>query len=238
MSISIDDFLKVKREIEASPFERQNYSAAPGFSWAYLRYRLMRPFLKQKYNRYQKNHPKEPWLSPDAIRAFKLLSQNLNLGLEYGSGRSTAFFAPFFEKYVSIEHEEAWFQQVKDQLSDLTQVDYHLIKAEEEVPQQHLSSIEQIFTSADDFPVQDSLFKSYSDFVLSFDDEYFDFILVDGRARRTCALNALDKIKSGGILVLDNAERKRYAEVLEQLSDWPQIFTTTGLTDTLIWRKP
>lgn len=238
MSISIDDFLKVKREIETTPFERQNYSAAPGFSWAYFRYRLMRPFLKQQYNRYQKNHPKEPWLCPDAIRSFKLLSKGLNRGLEYGSGRSTSFFAPYFHQYISIEHEEAWFDQVKDQLSDLPQVEYHLVKAEKEVPQQHLSSIEQIYTSAKDYPVQDSLFRSYTQFILSFEDEYFDFVLVDGRARRTCTLNALGKIKSGGILILDNAERRRYAEVLDRLRDWPQIFTTTGLTDTLIWRKP
>ena len=54
-----------------------------------------------------------------------------------------------------------------------------------------------------------------------------DFVLVDGRARRSCALKAMDKLKKGGILVLDNSERKRYHQVHKSFAGYPQIFTTT-----------
>ena len=238
MTVTLSKFLGVQQAIAADPFAKRNYSRQKSAGPTYWQYRLLRPFLKMRYNNYQKTHPHEPWLCPDAIKALKQLLPGSKSGLEYGSGRSTGFFAPFFEKYVSIEHEESWYEQVKAQLADLPQVEYHLIKAEKEVPQQHLSSEAQIFFSEDDYPVPDQLFKTYSQFVNRFEDDSFDFILIDGRARKTCALNAIPKLKAGGLLVLDNSERLRYKSVHEALVDWPKIETTTGLTNTTIWRKP
>lgn len=198
----------------------------------------MRPVLKARYNQYQSTHPNEPWLCPDAISALNQLLTHCTNGLEYGSGRSTAFFAPYFENYVSIEHEPAWYAKVKEEIIRFPQVDYHLIEAEEDAPQQHLSSEQQIFLTEEEFPIPDEAFKTYSDFILQFADSSFDFVLIDGRARRTCALNAMNKLKSGGLLVLDNSERQRYTKVHQSLQDWPKIDTTTGLTNTTIWRKP
>lgn len=238
MTVVLSKFLEVQQAISKKPFARKNYSRKKGSGLSYWQYRMMRPFLKMKYNNYQKAHPHEPWLCPDSIKALQILLTDAESGLEYGSGRSTTFFAPFFKKYISVEHEEGWFNQVSDKISELPQVEYHLIKAEENVPQQHLSSEAQVFLTEAEFPVPDELFKTYSDFVLQFDDESFDFILVDGRARRTCALNAMTKLRSGGLLVLDNSERHRYQQVHQALTDWPKIETTTGLTNTTIWRKP
>lgn len=238
MTVTLSKFSEVQQAISAKPFARKNFSQQKGSGIAYWQYRLLRPFLKLKYNNYQKAHPQEPWLCPDSIKALQTLLTDSEAGLEYGSGRSTAYFAPFFKKYVSVEHDEAWFGQVSNQISQLPQVEYHLIKAEKDVPQQHLNSEAQVFLTEAEFPVPDDLFKTYTDFVLQFTDESFDFILVDGRARKTCALNAIDKLKSGGLLVLDNSERHRYQKVHQTLSSWPKIETTTGLTNTTTWRKP
>jgi hypothetical protein len=40
----------------------------------------------------------------------------------------------------------------------------------------------------------------------------FDFILVDGRARKDCLICALDLLNIGGIIVLHDANRKYYPD--------------------------
>lgn len=238
MTVSLLQFQEVRESLTRKPYSNKNFIQKRSLSFSYLRYRLLRPILKRRYWDYQKKHPNQPWLCPDAISALqKLLPGSIN-GLEYGSGRSTTFFAPYFDHYTSIEHNKRWYKKVEAEIKHLSQVEYHLIEPEEDVPQQHLSSDKQTFLEEERFPVPDEVFKTYSDFVLSFDDSTLDFVLIDGRARKTCALNALNKLKSGGLLVLDNSERIRYSKVHQTLKNWPKIETTTGLTNTTIWRKP
>ena len=45
--------------------------------------------------------------------------------------------------------------------------------------------------------------------------EKFDFILVDGRGRVKCFKKALKVLKPGGVIMLDNSERKSYKECLK-----------------------
>ena len=81
-------------------------------------------------------------------------------------------------------------------------------------------------------------FSNYFNKVLDFDNDFFDFILIDGRARVECLYNSIPKLKSGGMMILDNSERERYKPVFSILNDWDMVFTTNGLTDTTIWFKP
>jgi len=81
-------------------------------------------------------------------------------------------------------------------------------------------------------------FYNYYTKVNEYEDGYFDFVLIDGRARAKCGLNAIDKLKSGGIFVLDNSERPRYKPLHNALAQWPKVETTSGLTNTTIWIKP
>jgi hypothetical protein len=88
-----------------------------------------------------------------------------------------------------------------------------------------------------DFAVK-SEYAEYFSFVRTFPESHFDFIMIDGRARIECTLNALPKLKPGGIFVLDNSDRKRYAPIFKVLAGWKSITTTTGLFDTTFWFKP
>lgn len=240
MGVELSHFLEIKESIAKKPYASRNFTSKKSFNISYLQYRLMRPFLKWRYNQYQKSHPTEPWLCPDAILALEQFLNKPSIGLEYGSGRSTTFFAPHFNEYISIEHHKDWFDKVKIELSELgmDHVMYHHIPAKYDVPQQHLSSEDQVYISQENYPISDDLFADYTKFILNLPDNSLDLVLVDGRARRTCALNAIGKIKSGGLLILDNSERVRYQDVHSALSQWPSIETTTGLTNTTIWRKP
>ena len=48
--------------------------------------------------------------------------------------------------------------------------------------------------------------QSYSSSLSRFNDEYFDFGLVDGHFRMECIYNSLKKIKKNGILIIDNSD--------------------------------
>ncbi|HEY4655003.1 MAG TPA: class I SAM-dependent methyltransferase, partial [Cyclobacteriaceae bacterium] len=81
-------------------------------------------------------------------------------------------------------------------------------------------------------------YHNYFSFITVFPNGHFDFIFIDGRARIECTLNAIPKLKKGGMLVLDNSDRDRYAPLFKVLEHWPRVTTTTGLFDTTIWFKP
>lgn len=217
-------------------YVKQNYKCSKGFYPAYIRYRILRPVLKM-YNRILKlNTDKAPWMSPAAIRIFKtIISKNMR-GFEYGSGSSTIFFASLCNELVSIEHHEGWYGKVKQQLArkGLTNISYHIVKANTNGTEILNPGLEKQFSSINIMPE----FASYFSFIDRYENAYFDFVIVDGRARPECVWYAIPKLKPGGFMVLDNAERKRYRPIHQLLKDWNKVFTSTGLTDTVFWFKP
>jgi predicted O-methyltransferase YrrM len=90
--------------------------------------------------------------------------------------------------------------------------------------------------------------RSYDLICDVFPDKYFNLILIDGRDRVLCAKKAERVIKRGGLIVLDNSERPKYAEIFELYKDFPRQdfiqkvpdsegFYYEGWTTT-IWRIP
>lgn len=55
--------------------------------------------------------------------------------------------------------------------------------------------------------------RPYSKVCSELENGTFDLVLVDGRDRVACAKAAIPLIRSGGILMLDNAERRHYGEI-------------------------
>jgi len=58
------------------------------------------------------------------------------------------------------------------------------------------------------------IFWKYATFVDRFPDEYFDLILIDGRARPSCFKHAIPKTKKGGYIVWDNTDRLHYQKTM------------------------
>jgi len=56
---------------------------------------------------------------------------------------------------------------------------------------------------------------------------FFNFILIDGRDRVKCFRHAIKYLKVGGVIMLDNSERKEYIQCFNMTKGWPQ-FTTEG----------
>ena len=74
------------------------------------------------YNRlsvmlYEKKYPKLPWLTKESnefIESF--IDQNHDM-LEVGSGRSTIWFSSRVRSLISLEHNEDWFNHVRNMIS-------------------------------------------------------------------------------------------------------------------------
>lgn len=63
-------------------------------------------------------------------------------------------------------------------------------------------------------------FKAYASAIDAYPDGHFDVVMVDGRARTSCLVHALPKLRKGGLSILDNAEREHYtvkSAVLDRL---------------------
>lgn len=218
----------------------KNYLHPKDGSWKYWRYRVLRPLLKVKYKFYRCKKDPTPWLSPTSIEFFKEYLDGSQVGCEFGSGSSTVFFSKRVSKLVSIEHYRPWFDKVNAQLkaNNNTVVDYRFVEQQE--GDSTLSFEEQFpgIVKSDAYEYR----KDYVNYFCALDDfeknEYFDFIIVDGRARPECVFRSMPKLKKGGLMILDNSERSRYDIVFQNLDSWEMITTTNGLTDTTFWVKP
>jgi hypothetical protein len=230
-------FVKISSDIASSfVYPQRNFLAPKGLSFAYIRYRFLRPLLKGYYKLFNLFNPNRPWTSQASIRIFEAILQPHMRGVEYGSGRSTRFFATRLAHLTSIEHHKGWYEKVRKEIRDLKNVDFVLI--EPVFPPLPRKATYQKYMQREEGALPRWEYYPYFEYISGMDDESLDFVLVDGRARVDCMFNALPKLKSGGILVLDNSERPQYAEIHQALAGWPKVNTTTGLTDTTFWFKP
>ncbi len=227
-------------EISKRPFFiKRNILHKKSLPISYVFYRIFRPILKVNYKLFKLFNPQSPWTSQASIKAFeKILDKNM-VGFEYGSGLSTMFFSKYLKQLTSVEHNEDWYKIVKTKLKDkqVSNVDYHFIPAQKEMTNVEYSFYKDFNLTDKDFTIRKE-YHNYFSFVSTFPNEYFDFIIVDGRARVECCLNAIPKLKASGLFVLDNSDRERYKPVFNILANWKNITTTTGLFDTTIWFKP
>jgi len=151
-----------------------------------------------------------PWLTTDSIKMLEELFQKNPEAkvIEFGCGGSTIWMAQRIKNLITVEHDKSWQQSVQETLNSkkLTNVDLRLLE------------------------------RPYNGVLDQFQDEYFDLVLVDGRERRRCILSALRTVKSGGILMLDNAERSYYHCAFDSLNSWNKTVTMqTGPDPTGFW---
>jgi predicted O-methyltransferase YrrM len=190
--------------------------------------------------RYERAHADDPWLTPAAIAMLGSLLRREDIGVEFGSGRSTVWFAMRVAALTSVEHDQQWYEAVAVKLKDrgLGNVDYILAPGDQ--------------------PLERGGESAYARTALTFPDGGIDFALVDGHYRDYSAKLILAKLRPGGILIIDNAnlylpcqskspnsrtaelgpKTPVWAEVWEELAGWRSIWTSSGVWDTAIFVKP
>jgi hypothetical protein len=181
---------------------------------------------------YERLHPEDPWLTNSMVSILNTWLKPDDVGLEWGSGRSTIWLALRVKCLTSVEHDRSWYREIGDQLrqQEISNVDYHLCGDE-------------------------AAYVSTSDRI---PPESLDFCLVDGIARDQCATAAIPKLKPGGILIVDNCNwylpsdskspcsqraedqpsNDGWKLFLDQTKFWRFVWTTNGVTDTAFWVKP
>lgn len=182
---------------------------------------------------------REPWITAQARELLDQLLRPTDVVLEFGAGSTTPWFATRVASVFSVEGVERWHDELREQLrrDRITNVELRLVSAARlgyETPE-HRSAYAGAFPEL----AASSL----------------DLVFVDGEYRDACALRALDLLRPGGLLVLDNADTylpgptrspwhvsapatPQWREFVERTAGWRTIRTTNGVWDTQLWFKP
>jgi hypothetical protein len=176
------------------------------------------------YEFYQFRHSEEPWISQGAVRFCDIALKSTDTALEWGSGRSTKWFAIRVGKLLSVEFDSAWYQKVSADLASFPNAQCRFVPLEhtpDEGTTAHYARIPAYVAVADEFA-----------------DESLDFVVVDGHYRQACILRVLPKLKPQGMLLVDNTDWLPLADWGVPLS-WPILHQSSNvLTQTTIWQKP
>lgn len=198
--------------------------------------RRARDRLTSEY--YYRRHPGIPWLPRGAIEALPDLLRPTDTLLEWGSGSSTTWFAKRVKRILSAEHDRAWFDRVQGELREqgLDPTSVRLLSPDP-ADRPHETPYVRLI---DEIPAGD-----------------LDVCFIDGEHRGACANEVVPKLRSGGMLIIDDAHgvldhpttspHSRYGRgpaapdwvsLLESVAGWRMIWTSDGFSDCAIWFKP
>jgi hypothetical protein len=179
------------------------------------------------------------WMDPVEYSQLRAIIESLapRVCLEWGSGGSTQTLlteCPFIEEYVSVEHNRAWHDRVKLAVTD-PRLRLHYVGADHSLalPKPSQKDIEAWDLRAE---LEPHIMASYVGLPGTL-GKTFDFVLVDGRARNFCVKAGYDLLRSGGVVVVHDAQREEYAPVLRS---FPRPVFLTPWRQGQIWfaRKP
>jgi len=174
-----------------------------------------------------------PWVTFGAIEWLdKNLGKDANT-FEWGSGGSTLYFSERVAHHFAVEHAPSLYSVVSDRLRDsgISNCTYLFVEA---VPLETMpcqcdksgescgSGVRAGITFASDRGSRS--WRCYRNYVAAIEQFplLFDFILIDGRARSACICYAINKVRPGGAIMLDNSMRKRYLVGCRLLEEWPR----------------
>ena len=173
--------------------------------------------------------PNEPWITSAATYILNQLLRNTDVGVEWGSGRSTAWLAQRVAQLRTIENSPDWNDAVARMLAS---------SARQNVVQR-LCTSQAVYESA----------------AADVADQSVDFAFVDGAFDRgRYALEAVRITKAGGLIIVDDAHRylpssshspyarakdsqpasNEWAAFWATAKHWRRIWTSDDLSDTLI----
>jgi predicted O-methyltransferase YrrM len=191
--------------------------------------------------RYRRQYPGLPWLTPEANRILETYLLPADAGLEFGSGGSTRWLAAHVGQLTSVEHNPLWFEKVQQSLKE-----------------SHVQNTRYLLREKEGGDDKESPHSAYVKVAGEFPEASLDFVLIDGIYRGSCACAVLPKVKPGGMIVVDNvnhylpcdsfspnSRRKEQGPVNEQWTQfweiarsWRRVWTSNGVSDTAFFFKP
>jgi predicted O-methyltransferase YrrM len=176
---------------------------------------------------WERMNPGKPWLCQGTLRFLEGALRPSMTGVEFGSGRSTAWFARHLKRLASVEHHESWHDQVRSDLERqrVTNVDYRLVPLdhpEGEPERERYDPLPDYVAVLDGFPA-----------------ESLDVLVVDGHYRTTCVKQGLDKLRPGGLLLVDDVNLWPSRQAIPVPDSWDLVDeSTNGIKSACVWRKP
>ncbi len=181
--------------------------------------------------------------------AIEWIEQNVKTSwtvFEWGSGRSTIYWASKNIPAITIEHNKVWYDKTKTSIKKEGLTSHlklipgvpfmptkYIISARQKkhshLPEKYISSVSAYVNQS---------FRNYAQAIDEYPNNHFDLVLVDGRARPSCIKHAIPKIKEGGFLILDNAppDRPRYNIAVRLMKHWDYVsYHMTGTKEQNKW---
>jgi predicted O-methyltransferase YrrM len=187
---------------------------------------------------YERQNPDVPWLTKTMVQFLDCWLQASDHGVEFGSGRSTVWFAARVANLTSVEHDKQWSVRVQQML--------------------RTRGLERRVTYR--FADDNNLEASYLAVFSELPESAIDFFLIDGIFRDKCAISAIPKLRPGGLLIVDNANwylpapipqrspssrsamagpaSALWSEFARMVSGWRYVWTSNGVSDTACWVRP
>lgn len=171
------------------------------------------------------------WAAPRCGCLFRVL--------EWGSGDSTVWWAQRASEVRAIEHNVLWAQWGAQRLRALHGAglagDWQEVVL---VGASDLDEDDMTYQGID----QQGRARDYRDYVhADVGIDTYDVVVVDGRARNRCIERAIreDLVEPGGLLVLDDSQRERYAEGIAAVpATWARVDYPGLSWTTTIWTRP
>ena len=180
---------------------------------------------------YEHRFPDVPWIARDAVQMLDDFLDKTQIGFEWGSGNGTLWLLKRSQSLTSVEHHRAWAESVQKKLhsAGVLNADYRHVEE-----------------------------QSYVDVIDEFADGHFDYVIVDGLFRDLATSKSIPKLRSGGLLVIDNVNwylpsesatpqsrsmkdgpaSELWGKIGRELVKWKTTWTTNGVNDTAIFVKP
>jgi predicted O-methyltransferase YrrM len=185
---------------------------------------------------FEARHPDAPWLTQQAVTMLTTMLRPSDVGLEYGSGRSTRWLARRTGRMTSVETDKRWHAEVQAQLSAAGLMD----------------RVEYLWVPANELNESDPHRSAYLAVAGNLPRQSLDYVLVDGMYRDECAVRAVTLLKPGGLLIIDNINwfvpnlsrsplsvrsvaSPTWGRFLDLVRSWRVIWTSSGVTDTALW---
>lgn len=158
-----------------------------------------------------------PWWTYKAIDRVEGFLQGRDARVfEYGSGASTVWLAQRAGEIYSVEHDEEFANLVGSLISGFDNVTLLTVPPKEAMGSAAAPSGRRGYENMD--------FIEYVETIGQVGGE-FDLIVVDGRARVSCALWAFRYLKPGGILLFDDLRRNRYRSIFEMIGGRVEVLS-------------
>jgi hypothetical protein len=128
------------------------------------------------------NNDPLPWVSYPFMQ-FIAPRMNKNMQVfEFGSGNSTLYYAGRVAAVTSVEHDAGWYSKIKNSMPANVQLYFCELHSDGDYCKY----------------AQRTVLK-------------YDVMIIDGRDRVNCCINSINSLTPGGIIVLDDSEREKYA---------------------------